>query len=720
MAQPGSSALPRTLLGARARASFVANLREAVDDPDDDIDPILTSRHVGPEARRRYEEETRERLDEDSREPRRSERRTRSSLSQAGISSHNGKESNTGAHGHPFTKYAKSSHYMVLGEGGSPHHNASGSRLTPPIASSSSSSPSRGHSNYSPLPSTQSHPHLYTHPPPPPPPHFQNQHYSNPRQHSHTPEPDNHPQVSPSPGSGIDVEMGDDPASGMLDHSPPSNPHPIHGATQDHDPNGRDHRNNETNGNANPNAHDGSTIGTNFPLRSENPGIPVSVSRNPDSGGPSSAPRRESTRIRRSKRTEDAATRHVDDEPGQPGPARRTRASKRGGPSASPAIKTRVTRRGGAAAAAIATAAEAQASARAVEARELTLQHSSSTLTRALSPASREPTSLPSSLDTPITLLSQEPQTHNASPVDEGTVAPIESVPFAPSHPSYLDPALASQSTSQLTAPVSEGTAAPSNFAGTKSSEAPTIHPSPMDNIIKVAEAAVAAQNAANAALKQTTPGSASPPVQPTVQITAISQNGTTNSTPTTAATPSSATSDPYMVTGTAAAVKPTINTMDQGVPSPTMPVTHPMALGMNPYAMYYPPGMPMSPNAPTYPYANPYYYMAPMHGPSGIYPANANFVPPGAQRPPSDVQRHAKPKRLKAHTVTSKNFSIPMVPRDKSGKPMLPLNVGIMTVIKLGDVCMREHFHTERYIFPVGYEVSRHESLGFFFWHSS
>lgn len=74
-----------------------------------------------------------------------------------------------------------------------------------------------------------------------------------------------------------------------------------------------------------------------------------------------------------------------------------------------------------------------------------------------------------------------------------------------------------------------------------------------------------------------------------------------------------------------------------------------------------------------------------------------------------SDFQRHAKPKRLKAHTVTTKSFSIPMVPRDKKGRPMLPLNVGIMTVISLGDVCMREHFHTERYIFPVGYEVTRY-----------
>ncbi|KAF9465260.1 F/Y rich C-terminus-domain-containing protein [Collybia nuda] len=90
------------------------------------------------------------------------------------------------------------------------------------------------------------------------------------------------------------------------------------------------------------------------------------------------------------------------------------------------------------------------------------------------------------------------------------------------------------------------------------------------------------------------------------------------------------------------------------------------------------------------------------------MYPTSPTYVSPSTQRPPSEVQRQAKPKRLKAHTVTSKNFSIPMVPRDKRGKPMLPLNVGIMTVINLGDVCMREHFHTERYIFPVGYEVTR------------
>ncbi|KAJ7451677.1 hypothetical protein FB451DRAFT_1145649 [Mycena latifolia] len=130
-------------------------------------------------------------------------------------------------------------------------------------------------------------------------------------------------------------------------------------------------------------------------------------------------------------------------------------------------------------------------------------------------------------------------------------------------------------------------------------------------------------------------------------------------------------------------------------------PSTRPAHLAFNPYYPYLAPSPSNTPN----PYANPYaYYMSPPM-PAAAYMPPPQFAPP---RPPSEAPRAAKPKRLKAHTVTSKSYSIPMVPRDKSGKPMLPLNVGIMTVISLGAVCMREHFHTERYIFPVGYEVTR------------
>ncbi|KAJ7701475.1 hypothetical protein B0H17DRAFT_1004972 [Mycena rosella] len=131
-------------------------------------------------------------------------------------------------------------------------------------------------------------------------------------------------------------------------------------------------------------------------------------------------------------------------------------------------------------------------------------------------------------------------------------------------------------------------------------------------------------------------------------------------------------------------------------------PSTRPASLAFNPYYPYLAPSPSTTPN----PYANPYaYYMSPPM-PAAYMPPPPQFAPP---RPRAEAgPRATKPKRLKAHTVTSKNYSIPLVPRDKSGKPMLPLNVGIMTVIGLGAVCMREHFHTERYIFPVGYEVTR------------
>jgi len=128
---------------------------------------------------------------------------------------------------------------------------------------------------------------------------------------------------------------------------------------------------------------------------------------------------------------------------------------------------------------------------------------------------------------------------------------------------------------------------------------------------------------------------------------------------------------------------------------------------------LYYGSGTPMTPHAPTYPY--PYVYHLPNSiTPQGMFQASPNFSPsPTIQKSPTSISsssenQRQKPKRLKAYIVTSGNHNIPIVPRDRKGKPMLPLNVGIMTVIRLGDVCMREHFHTERYIFPVGYEVTR------------
>jgi hypothetical protein len=157
----------------------------------------------------------------------------------------------------------------------------------------------------------------------------------------------------------------------------------------------------------------------------------------------------------------------------------------------------------------------------------------------------------------------------------------------------------------------------------------------------------------------------------------------------------------PPMKAGTPEA--PSVSTIDEGSqPKTSVPRSN---LANNPYAMYLP-------NAPLgNPYANPYFFLTGTVTPPGVYTPHPFMHPPpsaASRTTPDKPPQPGKPKRLKSHTVISKSHSIPVVPRDPSGNPMLPLNVGIMTVISLGEVCMREHFHTERYIFPVGYEVTR------------
>lgn len=57
---------------------------------------------------------------------------------------------------------------------------------------------------------------------------------------------------------------------------------------------------------------------------------------------------------------------------------------------------------------------------------------------------------------------------------------------------------------------------------------------------------------------------------------------------------------------------------------------------------------------------------------------------------------------------ITSGTFSIPFIPRNEDGTVKLPLPVGTMVLHRLGNFDTREHFHTERYIFPIGYECVR------------
>ncbi|KAF9188337.1 hypothetical protein BGZ51_000657 [Haplosporangium sp. Z 767] len=71
------------------------------------------------------------------------------------------------------------------------------------------------------------------------------------------------------------------------------------------------------------------------------------------------------------------------------------------------------------------------------------------------------------------------------------------------------------------------------------------------------------------------------------------------------------------------------------------------------------------------------------------------------------------KPKRitnsLKQRTHSTKARKVQALERDEAGKIKLPVTVGIITIMDLGHVVYdREAFHNERYIWPVGYKMSR------------
>ncbi|KAG0208333.1 hypothetical protein B0O80DRAFT_18142 [Mortierella sp. GBAus27b] len=71
------------------------------------------------------------------------------------------------------------------------------------------------------------------------------------------------------------------------------------------------------------------------------------------------------------------------------------------------------------------------------------------------------------------------------------------------------------------------------------------------------------------------------------------------------------------------------------------------------------------------------------------------------------------KPKRLhntsKLKPILSKVRRVQPIERDEAGNVKLPVTVGIITIMSLGYVIYdREAFHNERYIWPVGYKMSR------------
>ncbi|KAJ2159310.1 hypothetical protein GGF46_003102 [Coemansia sp. RSA 552] len=65
--------------------------------------------------------------------------------------------------------------------------------------------------------------------------------------------------------------------------------------------------------------------------------------------------------------------------------------------------------------------------------------------------------------------------------------------------------------------------------------------------------------------------------------------------------------------------------------------------------------------------------------------------------------------RRKRHHDIASKVRSVQPVPRDRDGNYEMPVQVGVLMVLRLGRVVWdRDVFHNERYIWPVGYTVQR------------
>ncbi|KAJ3047720.1 hypothetical protein HK097_011278 [Rhizophlyctis rosea] len=75
---------------------------------------------------------------------------------------------------------------------------------------------------------------------------------------------------------------------------------------------------------------------------------------------------------------------------------------------------------------------------------------------------------------------------------------------------------------------------------------------------------------------------------------------------------------------------------------------------------------------------------------------------------PTSKRSTGKKPVTKRAPVVT-KTRKIQQVPMNDNGVPILPVQIGIITVHALGQIVTdRDNFHNERYIYPVGYTSSR------------
>ena len=76
---------------------------------------------------------------------------------------------------------------------------------------------------------------------------------------------------------------------------------------------------------------------------------------------------------------------------------------------------------------------------------------------------------------------------------------------------------------------------------------------------------------------------------------------------------------------------------------------------------------------------------------------------------PEVDTPSQSEPEKKKRKRNVDKVKKYQEIPRDEQGNLILPCSLGVVTLEALGTVVFdRPAYHTERYIYPVGYTASR------------
>ncbi|KAG8836744.1 hypothetical protein FRC18_010785 [Serendipita sp. 400] len=80
------------------------------------------------------------------------------------------------------------------------------------------------------------------------------------------------------------------------------------------------------------------------------------------------------------------------------------------------------------------------------------------------------------------------------------------------------------------------------------------------------------------------------------------------------------------------------------------------------------------------------------------------------ARSPTSSAQGPAKPtkKRNTASSVARNKINIPVIPRDPDGMPQLPMQVGMFTLLSLGEIRTADDLATSKALYPIGYRCER------------